>query len=128
MLVYFCCLAVEDVEVCELSIYLSQEYFRYFRVFEFLHNKSDARTLLEASGFWLQLNGCNHEVMIDADVGAWERSCVCLVDTILDACWYQDEFSLVVNLPIRGMPVCCSIRLVRVESVAKRESVAFREL
>ena len=39
--------------------------------------KSDAMTLREALGFQLLLDGCKHEVMIAANVGTWERPCVC---------------------------------------------------
>ena len=41
-------------------------------VFEFLKVKKDARTLREALGFQLQLDGCQHEVIIAANVGTWE--------------------------------------------------------
>ena len=40
----------------------------------------------------------------------------------------QDEVYLVVNLPIRGMPGCCSRKFVGVQSVGKGESVALCEL
>ena len=61
---------MKDAEGCKLSTYLSLEHFRYFRVLEFPQVKSDARTLLEALGFQLQLNGCKQEVMITANVSA----------------------------------------------------------
>ena len=53
--------------------------------------------------------------MITASVGAWERSCVYVVDSGLEALGCQDKVYLVVNLPIRGMPDCCSTQLVRVK-------------
>ena len=53
--------------------------------------------------------------MIAANVGTWERPCVCFV-------------YLVVNLPIRGIPGCCPRQLVGVESAGKGESVALCEL
>ena len=55
----------------------------------------------EALGFQLQRDGCKHEVMIAANVGALERPCVCFVDAGLEALRCQDEVYLVVNLPIR---------------------------
>ena len=57
----------------------------YFRVFEFLQVKSDARTLREALAFLIQFNGSKHEVMIAANVGTWERPCVCFVGAGLEA-------------------------------------------
>ena len=93
------------------STYLSLEHFRYFRVSECLEIKSDARALREALGSQLQLDGCKHEVMVAANVGTWER-CVCFVDAGLDASGCQDEVYLVVNLPIRGMPGCCTGQLM----------------
>ena len=72
--------------------------FCYFSVFEFLRVKSDARALREALGFQLQLDGCKHEVMIAANVGAWGKFCVCFVDSRLEALGRQDEVYLVVNL------------------------------
>ena len=88
----------------------------------------DARALCEAFGFQLQLDSCKHEVVIAANVGTWERSCVCFVDAVLEALGCQDEVFLVVSLPIRGMPGCCSIQLVGMDSVGKGESVARCEL
>ena len=76
---------------------------------------------------WLHLEGFKHEVMITANVGTWERSCVCFVDAGLEAFRCQDEVHLV-NLPVRGMPGCCPRQLVGVESVGKGESVALRKL
>ena len=61
--------------------------------------------------------------MIAANVGTWERSCVCFVDAGLEAFGCQDEVYLVVKLPIRGMPGCCPRQLVGVEKVGKGESV-----
>ena len=86
--------------------------------------KSDAMTLREALGFQLLLDGCKHEVMIAANVGTWERSCVCFVDAGLEALGCQDEVCLVVNLHSRGVPGCCPRQLVEEESVGKSESVA----
>ena len=57
----------------------------YFRVFEFLQVKSDARTLREALAFLIQFNGSKHEVMIAASVGTWERPWVCFVSAGLEA-------------------------------------------
>ena len=63
-----------------------------------------------------------------ANVGTWERSCVCFVDAGLTALGCQDEVYLVVNQPIRGMPSCCPRQLMGVERVGKGESVALCEL
>ena len=90
---------VKDTEDCKISTYLSLEHFRYFRAFEFLQVKSDARALREALGLQFQLDSCKHEVMIAAHVGTWERSFVCFVDAGLEALGCQDKVSLVVNLP-----------------------------
>ena len=65
--------------------------------------------------------------MIAANVGTWERPCVCFVDAETEALGYKDEVYLVVNLPIRGMPGCRSRELVGF-SVGKGESVALCEL
>ena len=73
----------------------------------------------------LQLHVCKHDVIIATSVGPWERSCVCCVDPGLEAFGCQDEVSLVVNLPIRGIPDCCPRQLVGVESVGKGEPVLF---
>ena len=81
------------------------------------------RTLYEACGFQLQRDGCKYEVTIAANIGTWERSCVCFVDAGLEAFRCQDEVHLV-NLPVRGMPGCCPRQLVEVESVVKGELVA----
>ena len=62
--------------------------------------------------------------MIAANVGTWERPCVCFVDAGLEALGYLDEVYLVVNQPIRGMLGCCPRQLLGVESVGKVESVA----
>ena len=80
------------------------ERFRYFRVFEFLQVKSDARALREALCFHLQPDGCKHDVVIAAKVGTWDRPCVSFVDAGLEALGCQDEVCLIVNQPIRGMP------------------------
>ena len=82
---------VKDTEDCKISTHLSLEYFFYFRVFEFLQVKSDAKALREVLGFQLQLGGCKHEVMIAASVGTWKRSCVCFVGAGLEALGCQDE-------------------------------------
>ena len=74
--------------------------------------------LREMLGFELQLGGCNHEIMIAANVGTWERPCVCFVDAGLEALWCQDEVSLVVNLPTRGTHGCCPRQLVGVGRLA----------
>ena len=66
--------------------------------------------------------------MIAANNSTWERPCVCFVDAGLEAFGCQDEVSLVVNLPIRGIPDCCPRQLVGVESVGKGESVVLCEL
>ena len=116
-----------DANGCKLSTYLNLDHFHYFGVFEFLQVKSDARALPEAPGFQLQPDGGKHEVVIAANVGTWERSCVCFVDAVLEALGCQDEVFLVVSLPIRGMPGCCSIQLVGMDSVGKGESVALCE-
>ena len=42
-------------------------------------------------GFQLQFDDCEHEVMITSNVGAWERSCVCFVDIVLEALGCQDK-------------------------------------
>ena len=111
------------------ELYLnSLEHFRYFRVFEFLQVKSDGRTLREAVGFQLQLDGCKREAMIAANVGTWERSCVCFADAGLEALRCQDEICQVANLAISGMPGCYPRQFVGVESGGKGESVAFCEL
>ena len=116
-------IAIKDAEGCTLSTYLSLEQLCCFRAFEFLHAKSDARALHEALSFQLQLDGCKGEVMIAANVGTRERSCLCFVNVGLAALGCQDEVYLVVNLPIMGMPGYCSGQLVGMESVAKSESV-----
>ena len=94
-----------------LLIYLCREHFRYFGVFELRQVKSDTKALHEALSFQLQLDGCTHKVMIVANSSALERSCVCFVDAGLEALGCQDEVYLVVNLPIRGVPGCCSKQL-----------------
>ena len=66
--------------------------------------------------------------MIAANVGTWERPCVCFVDAGLEVLGCQDEVYLVVNLPIRRIPGCCHKQLVGVESVGKGESVALCKL
>ena len=66
--------------------------------------------------------------MIAANVGTWERSCVCFVDAGLEAFGCQDEVYLVVNLPITGMPGCCPWQVVGVKSVGKGESIALCEV
>ena len=78
-------------------------------------------------GFQLQLDGCNHEIMIAANVDTRERPCVCFVDAGLEALGCQDEVYLVVNLPIRGMPGCCPGQLVGMESVGNSGSAALCE-
>ena len=70
---------MKDAEGCKLSTYLSLEHFRYFRVFEFLQVKSNARALREALGFQLQFDGCKQDVMITANVSTGEMPCVCLL-------------------------------------------------
>ena len=45
------------------------EHLRYFRIFESLQVKSDARVLRETLGFQFQLGGFKHEVTIAANVG-----------------------------------------------------------
>ena len=92
----------QDTEGCKLSTYHSLEHFRCFRVFEFLQIKSDARNLREALECQLHLEGCKHEVMIAANVGTWERSCVCFVDAGFEALGCPDEVYLVVTLPVPG--------------------------
>ena len=64
--------------------------------------KLDMRALREALGFQRQLEGCKHEVMIAANVGTWERSCVCFVDAGFEALGCPDEVYLVVTLPVPG--------------------------
>ena len=71
----------------------------------------------------LRLHVCKHDVIIAANVGRWERSCVCFVDAGLEALGCQDGVYLVVNLLVVGMPGYCSGQLVGMESVAKSESV-----
>ena len=73
-------------------------------------------------------NCYKHGVMITANVGTWERPCVCFVDAGFEALGCQDEVCLVVNLPIRGMPGCCPRQLVGVKRIGKGESVAVCEL
>ena len=74
--------------------------------------------------FQLQLDGCKHEVIIAANVGTWDSSCLCFVDAGLEALGCLDGVCLVVNLLIGAMLGCCSKHLVGVESVSKGESVA----
>ena len=62
--------------------------------------------------------------MIAANVGTWERPCVCIVDAGLEVLGCENKVYLVVNLPIRGMPGCCPRQLVGLENVGKGESVA----
>ena len=66
--------------------------------------------------------------MVAADVGTWERSCVCFVDAELEELGCQNEVYLVVNLPIRVTSGSCLRQLVGVEGVGKCESVALCEL
>ena len=73
----------------------------------FLQVKSDARTLREALGFQLQLDGYKHKVMVAANVGTWKKYCVCFVDARHEALGCQNEVYLIVNLPTRGMPGYC---------------------
>ena len=47
-----------------------------FGVFKFTKVKSDARAVHDALGFQLQLDGCMHDVMTDANVSTWERPCL----------------------------------------------------
>ena len=67
-------------------------------------------------------------VMITANVGTWEKLCVCFVDSGLEVLGCQDKVYLVVNLPNRGILGCCPRQLVGMESVGKGESVALCEL
>ena len=97
----------------------------------FFQVKSDARTLREALGFQLQLDGCKREVMSTANVCIWERPFVCFVDAALEAFGCQDQVYksiMVVNLPIRVMPGCCPRQLVGVQRVGKGERMALCEL
>ena len=57
--------------------------------------------------------------MNNANVGTWERPCVCFVDAGLEALQCKDEVYVVLNLPIVGMPGCYLRQLVRVENVGK---------
>ena len=66
--------------------------------------------------------------MIAANVGTWERPCVCFVDAGLEVLGCQDKVCLVVNLPVRGIPGCCPRKFVAVESFGKGELVTFRTL
>ena len=68
------------MQSCRIATYLSLEHFRYIRGFESHQVKSDASYFSEALGFQFQLDGCKHEVMIDANVGTRERLFVCFVD------------------------------------------------
>ena len=72
--------SLSRLQGCKRSTYLSLVHFCYFGVFEFLLVKLDMKTLHEALGFQLQTNGFKHEVIITANVGIWEKSCVCFVD------------------------------------------------
>ena len=63
-------------------------------------------------GFQLQLDGFKHKVTITANVGTWEKACVCFVDAGLEALGCHDKVYLVVNLPIKTMPGCCHRQLV----------------
>ena len=76
----------------------------------------------------LQLHVCKHDVIIAANVGRWERSCVCFVDAGLEALGCQDGVYLVVNLLVVGMPGGCPKQLIGVDSVGKGESVTLCEL
>ena len=82
----------------------------------------------EVLGFQLQLDGCQHEIMIVAIVGTLERPCVCFAHAGVEALGCQDEVYLVVNLPMRGMPRCCPGQHVGVDSVCNGESVALCKL
>ena len=62
--------------------------------------------------------------MIAANVGTWERPCVCVVDAGLEVLGCPDEVYLIVNLPVRGIPGCCPRQHMGVESVGNGESVA----
>ena len=66
--------------------------------------------------------------MIAANVGTWERPCVCFVDAGLEVLGCQDEVYLVVNLLTTNTPGCCFRQPVGIESVGKDESAAFCEL
>ena len=87
------------------------------------------RAFCEAPGFQLQLSGCKYKVIIAADAGERKRSCVCFVVAGLEMLGCQDEVSLVVNLPVRGVPGCVRTgQLAGMETVGKGESVALCEL
>ena len=66
--------------------------------------------------------------MIAVNVDPWERSHVSFVDAGVEALRRRDEAYLVVNLPTRGIPGCCSKQLVGVESVGRGESVDLCEV
>ena len=59
----------------------------------------------EALGFQLQLNCYEHEVMITANVGTWERRCVCFVDAGLEALGVRMEFVVVQVTAVLSPPV-----------------------
>ena len=86
-----------------------------FSGLELFQVKLDSTALREALSFQTQLDGCKHEVMIAANVGTWERPCVCFADAGPEALESQDEVYLVVDLPVRGKPGCCPRQLVWVE-------------
>ena len=64
--------------------------------------------------FQLQLDGCEHEVMVAANVGPWEISCVSFVDAgdlkrwgvTMKSVWFE------LAQPTRGVPGCCPRQLV----------------
>ena len=66
--------------------------------------------------------------MMAANVGTWERPCVCFVDAGLEVSGCQDKVYLVVNLPIRGMPGCCPRQLLGVECWQGRVCGSLRTL
>ena len=66
--------------------------------------------------------------MIAANVGTWERPCVCFVDAGLEVLGCQDKVCLVVNLPVRGIPGCCPRQLLGVARVSRWFSANSRSL
>ena len=113
---------VKDAGAENFSLTLAWNPFAIFGCLSFSGSNRIRGCLREALGSQLQFNGCKHEVIIAANVGPWERSCVCFVDAGLEASGQSGCRYLVVNLPIRDMPGCCPRQ--RLASVS-RESVGF---
>ena len=114
---------VKDAGAENFSLTLAWNPFAIFGCLSFSGSNRIRGCLREALGSQLQFNGCKHEVIIAANVGPWERSCVCFVDAGLEALGRQVEVYLVENLPIRSILGCSPRQLIGVKRVGKDGSL-----